>query len=123
MILSHRFENNICVVDVAGDLVLDQVNATKTYINEILKDGPNMKLIVLNLEGVSFIDSSGIGFLIATWRLVQKREGVFAVCRLNQKLSRLLEMTSLKGLIKVYGTLSDALTDENFAVPTSMPGT
>jgi anti-anti-sigma factor len=57
--------------------------------------GPPGSLVVLDLSGLSFMDSSGIGAIHAARRLTIKNGGTLVVCRPSPQVHRVLEITGL----------------------------
>ncbi len=70
------------------------------------------KLIVLNLSGVDFIDSSGLGGLVACYRLASKAGGDIRLCCLQETVRSLMELTRLHRLFEIFDDPESA--QENF---------
>ena len=64
---------------------------------------------VLNLEGVPYVDSCGLGELVATYKSLMGRECTMSLLRPTQRIADLLELTKLS-------TVFDVFEDENRAV-------
>jgi anti-anti-sigma factor len=56
--------------------------------------------IVLNLSGVTHVDSTGLGALLAAWTAAQKKGCDFEIANLNPRVERLLEITRLDTVLK-----------------------
>jgi anti-anti-sigma factor len=92
------------VVAVAGDIDL----STITYFSEALEGGVRRAKtdVVVDMEGVTFIDAVGLGALIRTHRLVSSQEGRrMIVCNVPPPTRRLFELTGLNHVFQI-GTLS-----------------
>lgn len=74
----------------------------KQYINSMF-DKPNVKL-VLDLQHVKFIDSTGIGALISVLKTARQNEGSFQLCSLQKDVFNLLALMKLD---KVFDLLPD----------------
>ncbi|MGK5094588.1 STAS domain-containing protein [Deltaproteobacteria bacterium TL4] len=116
MFISHQFHDQICVIEVQGNITLDQVQAFRDYVHRFIEE-ESTKNFLVNMTDVDFIDSSGIGVMIFLWKIAHRREGILALSNLNNRLTRLINMTSLTELIKIYETLEEALRDPNFSTP------
>ena len=77
-----------------------EVQAIKDkYINYIEKN--KIKSIVFDLEDTTFIDSSGIGFLLGRYRQIQKYQGSVTVIHVSKNVAKLLRMSGLYSLMKI----------------------
>ena len=57
--------------------------------------------IVFNLEQVSFMDSSGIGYIIGRYTQVKNRRGKIIVCSMNTLIERIFNLSGLKRICSV----------------------
>jgi anti-anti-sigma factor len=65
--------------------------------------------VVVDLDGVSFIDSSGLGVLVACLKRLRERDGSFVVvARETSSLHKLLALTGLDGFLPTFTTLEAA---------------
>ena len=72
--------------------------------------GPDpMSRLILNLEGVGRVDSSGIGALLAGLRDAEKEHVRFTLCGLRKPLREMLERTRLASLFEIRPTVEEAL--------------
>ena len=72
MKLNHSIENNICIVSMNGDFLHDEVPEVKTYMNPLIEN-ESVTVLILDLEKVDYIGSSGIGFIGATFKTLKER--------------------------------------------------
>ncbi len=71
------------------------------------------KRLILNLSGVEFIDSSGLGSLVACYRLASKAGGEIRLCCLQETVRSLMELTRLHRLFEIFDDPEAA--QENFS--------
>ena len=116
MQIRHRMNQTICVLELDGNLTSAEVSQLRNYTTDIMKD-PTLQNILINMKEVGFLDSSGLGTFISLWRILHQRKGVLGLSNLNQRLDRLIHMTSLTDLIKIYNTEQEALNDQTFTIP------
>jgi anti-sigma B factor antagonist len=64
---------------------------------------------LLNLGGVGYIDSSGIGELVSSFTAINKEQGQLKLLKLTQKLRDLLAITKLLTVFDVYDDEQEAL--------------
>ncbi len=83
----------ISLLDVSGRLTSFEVGALRDSISRLLKQG--RKNIVLNLSGLQYLDSSGIGELARIYVSVVKASGQMKVVGLSPKVEEILKVTQL----------------------------
>jgi anti-sigma B factor antagonist len=98
----------VTVVTVAGRVTLgDESNQMRTMIKELLAQGK--KRLVLDLGGVSYIDSAGLGTLVAAYTSARNSGADIRLANISQKLDDLLNITKLVTVFSVYESVDDAL--------------
>ncbi len=105
---TRQAENGVTVVAPTGRLDVAGAPALKDAITEITRNGSPR--IVIDMEGVSFVDSTGLGFVIAALKQVRSREGELRLAAPNQQARVVLELTTLDRVFPYYATLEEALT-------------
>jgi anti-sigma B factor antagonist len=88
-----RQSGAISLVDVSGRLTSFETGALRDAITRLLKQG--RKDIVLNLSGLLYLDSSGIGELARMYVSVVKERGQMKVVGLSSKVEEILKITQL----------------------------
>jgi anti-sigma B factor antagonist len=83
----------VSLVDVSGRLTSFETGALRESISRLLKQGH--KDIVLNLSGLQYLDSSGIGELARAYVSVVKQSGQMKVIGLSSKIEEVLKITHL----------------------------
>ncbi len=106
--IRERQAGDVTVLDMEGKITIGEGSVTlRTTIRRLLEEGK--KKILLNLAGVSYIDSSGIGELVSSYTAINKDGGQLKLLNLTQKLRDLLTITKLLTVFDVYEDESDAL--------------
>ncbi len=106
--ISTREIDDVNVIDVSGRITLgDETSALRKAVRDAIAQGK--KKIVLNLADVSYIDSSGVGELVASYTAVRHAGGELKLLNLTKKVHDLLQVT------KLY-TIFDIKDDEFMAV-------
>jgi anti-sigma B factor antagonist len=90
---SIRQVGQVSVVEVSGKLTSFESGALRNSIHRLLKEG--RRQFVLNLSGLAYLDSSGIGDLVHTYMSVIKRGGEMKVVGLSEKVEEILKITQL----------------------------
>ena len=106
--IRERQAGDITILDMSGKVTIGEGSvALRTAIRRLLEEGK--KKILLNLGGVGYIDSSGIGELVSSFTAINKEGGQLKLLNLTQKLQDLLGITKLLTVFDVYDNESDAL--------------
>jgi anti-sigma B factor antagonist len=106
--INERQAGDVTVLDMSGKITIGEGSvALRTAIRRLLEEGK--KRILLNLAGVSYIDSSGIGELVSSYTAINKEGGQLKLLNLTQKLQDLLTITKLLTVFDVYESEADAL--------------
>lgn len=101
MKIDLRIIGDIHFLDCSGKITLGQgTMAVRNTVGEILKGGG--KKIVLNLDDVNYIDSSGVGELVSTYTTVAKHGGQLKLLNLTKKIREVLAITKLLTVFQVY---------------------
>jgi anti-sigma B factor antagonist len=106
--LSTRQVGDVTVVDAVGRITLGEgSSALRDTIRELV--GKGQKRILLNLEEVSYIDSSGIGELVSAFTTVTNQGGQLKLLRLTKRVRDLLQITKLYTVFDVHETEANAV--------------
>ncbi|MCL5773375.1 MAG: STAS domain-containing protein [Firmicutes bacterium] len=85
-------------VEVQGEIDVYSSPKVKEAINELIEKG-NYTLII-NLEGVRYIDSTGLGVLIGALKKVREHNGSISLICTNPQIKKIFNIT---GLVKIFG--------------------
>ena len=102
-----RESGPISVVYVTGSLTSFEVGGLRTTIAALVKQG--RKKIVLNLDGLLYLDSSGIGELVRNYMTVIKSGGEMKVVGLKPKVQQIFEVTQLHQIFEEFRDEAEAL--------------
>ena len=106
--IKERQSGDITVLDMDGKITIGEGSVALRYaVRRLLEEGK--KKILLNLAGVSYIDSSGIGELVSSYTAIGKEGGQQKLVNLTQKLQDLLTITKLLTVFDVYDDEAEAL--------------
>jgi anti-sigma B factor antagonist len=107
--IKQRQAGNVAILDLEGEVRIgDSAAALRGAIRNLASDGTQK--ILLNLAGVKYIDSSGIGELIANYTTVGRGGGQLKLLSLTEKVQNLLVITKLLTVFDVYEEESEALS-------------
>jgi anti-sigma B factor antagonist len=110
--MKERQAGDVTVLDMDGKITIGEGSvALRSAIRRLLEEGK--KKVLLNLAGVSYIDSSGIGELVSSYTAINKDGGQLKLLNLTQKTLELLTITKLLTVFDVYENESEALNGFN----------
>ena len=110
--LTQREVDGVTVVALDGRIVLgDESNALREKVKSLLAEGK--KKIVLNLANVSYIDSAGLGTLVATFHSARSQGALLKLVSLGAKFKEVLQVTKLMTVFDTYD--SEAAAIQSFA--------
>lgn len=89
--------------------VLDGVSAgqLRKEVSDIVAEGADT--VLLDLKDVTFIDSSGLGVLVATLKMVRAAGGKLVICSINDQVKMLFELTSMDRVFEIYANQDEFL--------------
>jgi len=105
--LETRNRGDVIIVHCQGRIVYrDEASALSRLVNELMRGGSK---VVLDLSGVSSMDSAGIGelALLQTW--AQERKANLKCAGANDLVGTLLELTNLDSVVEVHSTVDAAV--------------
>jgi anti-sigma B factor antagonist len=105
---TRQADNGVTVVAPTGRLDVAGAPALKDAIAEAARNTPAR--VVIDMEGVSFVDSTGLGSVIAALKQLRSSQGELRLAAPNQQVRVVLELTTLDRVFPYYATVEEALT-------------
>jgi len=103
-----REVGGVTVIDMDGRITLGEgSNLLRDLIGEKL--GSGHKKIVMNLAGINYMDSTGLGELVSGYRQVKSQGGELKLLNLNKKVSDLLQITKLYTVFDIHSDEAEAV--------------
>ncbi len=100
--------HDITIITPHGKIVSgEKVMALKETIQKLVAEGN--KKIIINFEDVPFMDSTGLGVLIASYTTMQKESGHMKLIKVTDRIKDLLTITKLVTLFDCYNSEMDAI--------------
>jgi anti-sigma B factor antagonist len=110
--ITERQAGDVTILDLDGKVTIGEGSvALRTTIRRLLGEGKGK--ILLNLAGVGYVDSSGIGEFVSSFTAVKKEGGTLKLLNLTQKIQDLLAITKLLTVFDVFENEGDALASYN----------
>jgi anti-sigma B factor antagonist len=106
--IQEREREGIVILDLKGRLIVGEpVSSLREKVREMIDDG---KLsIILNLENVDYIDSTGLGGLVISYTSVKKAGGALKILKLSKRNIELLILTKLTTVFEIFMDEQDAI--------------
>jgi len=106
MKINFTQEGEKLIVSVNGDIDAYHSGDFKKNIREKL-ESVNANIIVLDMSNVAYIDSAGLGSLVALLKDVRTKGKEFVLASLKPNVKRIFEMTRLDKVFKIVDTLEE----------------
>jgi anti-sigma B factor antagonist len=106
--VKERQAGDVTILDLRGEVRIGEGSiALRDAIRNLAESGKTK--LLLNLAGVSYIDSSGIGELIANYTTVSRQGGQLKLLKLTDRVQNLLVITKLLTVFDAYEDEAEAL--------------
>jgi len=105
--ITDRTVEGVCILTLKGRLTVGEATPVRERVAEVLASGCNR--IVLDLSGVDYIDSTGLGSLVICFTSVKKAGGALKLLKLNKRNVELLLLTKLHTIFEVFAEEDDAI--------------
>jgi anti-sigma B factor antagonist len=106
LVLGSRSENGWAVLEVQGEVDLYASSQLRDAILRLTEEGENR--IVIDLNNVSFMDSSGLGVLVAGLKRARERGGELALVFGEGSVQKVLGITGLDKVFPTHGSVGEA---------------
>ena len=106
--ISIRHVQNVAVIDLNGRVTLGEASGS---LRDTIKDllAKDHKNILLNMENVSYIDSSGLGEIVGAFATVSNRGGRLKLLGLQQRVHDLMQLTKLYSVFEIFTGETEAV--------------
>jgi len=106
--MTNREVDGVSVVALEGRIVLgEESNALRERIKSLL--AADQKKIVLNMDNVTYIDSAGLGTLVAAHTSAKSQKAGLKLSNLGSKFQEVLQVTKLLTVFDVYDSEAAAI--------------
>jgi anti-sigma B factor antagonist len=107
--ISKRKKGDVVILDLSGNLTLGTPEQSfKDMIADLV--ARKQTNIIVNLQGVEFMDSSGVGALVKSYTTLSKIDGKLKLLRAGKFIQQTLKLTGLIGLFELYDDEASALS-------------
>jgi anti-sigma B factor antagonist len=108
MQIEERIVGTVTILDLKGKITLGEGDeALKDKINSLIQQ--DRKKVLLNLAGVPYIDSAGLGEIVRTYTTVSRQGGQLKLLNLTKRITDLLSITKLLTVFDTFDAEQEAL--------------
>jgi anti-sigma B factor antagonist len=106
--IDQRVVSGVTILDLKGKITLGEGDELlKKEIDSLIQK--DQKKLLLNLEGVPYIDSAGLGEIVRTYTTVSRQGGKLKLLNLTKRIQDLLAITKLLTVFETYESEPDAV--------------
>ena len=106
--IRERQAGDVTILDLEGKITIGEGSVSlRNAIRRLVQEGK--KKILLNLSGVSYVDSSGIGELVSSYTTISREQGQLKMLGLTEKIKELLVITKLLTVFDTFDSEADAI--------------
>ena len=108
MEISERNDGKVTVLNISGKITLGEGDMLlKDKLHSLLNQG--RKDVLLNLADVSYVDSAGLGAIVAAYTTMTREGGSLKLANVTKKLQDLLSITKLLTVFETFDSEDEAL--------------
>lgn len=108
LIETERLGNRL-VVNIGGELDMETADEFRRIIEEALDSDRSIRHLILNLDKVEFIDSSGLGVILGRFKRLSQQGGRVSFINVSASVRRILELAGMLKIMTVYENSKQAL--------------
>lgn len=106
--IADRTSGDFHVLTLTGDIDVETARTLRAHIVDRFTD--ERSRVVVDLSGVDFMDSSGLGALVSGWQLTRD-SGAFRIAGANPIVQRVLSITGMEDVFALYPSVEAATAD------------
>ena len=108
MKVNIRKDGDVSIVDLSGKITIGEGDVVlRDKVTDLLE--LDERKILLNLEKVSYMDSAGIGELVACYKRAKEKDGTVKLLNPSGKVYDLLQLTKLEEVFETYKDEAEAV--------------
>jgi anti-sigma B factor antagonist len=100
MTTKHETRNGVDIYGISGRLIMENANEVRTETKALIDEGNGN--LVIDLEHLTFIDSSGCAALISAFKAIRARQGRLVLSHVSPEIMSLFELTRLNEIFEIF---------------------
>jgi anti-anti-sigma factor len=109
MQIERSLVQDAVVVRLEGRFEFGTRNEYKRLIGQIVQEG--FRRLIVNLEGVTFLDSSALGLLLLTDQNFKLKKGTFSLVKPTGYVRQVIELANLPRVIPIFDSIEEAISN------------
>lgn len=105
--ISSESRDGVTIVHVGGEIDVYTAPMLREHLDEQISQGHHN--LVIDLEGVLFMDSTGLGVLVGRLKLVRVKDGKLCLVCSSERILKVFSITGLNKVFQIFATLDDAM--------------
>ncbi len=118
--LCARVQGRAAVVQADGDIDVFTAPLLRERLAELIRAGHHH--LVVDMESVTFLDSTGLGVLVGARRKVHAHEGSVRVICTHERIIKIFRITGLTGVFPIHTSLDEAIATLREEIPGAAAG-
>lgn len=111
MDITKKTNGDIVILEIVGEIDLYNAPEIKDIISKLIEE--RSYNVIIDLEKVSYIDSSGIGALISSLSNLKKYHGGLKIINVYASVRKVFELTKLTSFFEIYDSEKEAIDSFN----------
>jgi anti-anti-sigma factor len=108
----RKIINGILIVGIEGQIRISTQNEFKEFFSRLVEENSS-GTVILDMAGIGYINSAGIGMIVDSFRKFRENGGRFVLCSLMPDIEKLFEVTKLNRFIEIYPSEEEAIKKIN----------
>jgi anti-sigma B factor antagonist len=108
MDIQRRLEGDVAILSLEGRLDLTSASSLKEASKEVLNG--SSKKVILNMDKVDFINSSGLGALVSILKEVRNSQGSMRLTNLAPYVKEIFDITQLTNIFEIFPDEKQAIS-------------
>lgn len=105
--ITVRKENDVPIIELVGEVDAYTSARFRESMVELIENGASN--LIINMEKVEYIDSSGLGALVGGLKRASEREGHILIVCTNPQVRKVFEITGLEKVFSLFSSEADAI--------------
>jgi len=106
--ISSETRGDVTIVHVAGEIDVYTAPMLREHLDEHIAQGRTH--LVVDLEDVPFMDSTGLGVLVGRLKLIRVSDGTLRLVCFSERILKVFSITGLDKVFQIFASLDEALT-------------
>lgn len=109
LVANFEIKQNVLIVRLEGEIDHHEAKHLRSSWQEHMSN-QGIQHVIVNVEKVSFMDSSGIGVLLGRYKEVAQIGGEMVVCSITEPIQRIFDLSGLFKIVRLQEDEEDALS-------------